>query len=339
VNVVVYWLQNPENGERRFVGQREHDELVDRGWKPVEGAPDPVDRADRLLTVDTKLAVKLGLASGKASSVTQLASDRNLNVIATLHSGFGEAAIGWLNGGLVRMLLITIFGTAVYAAFHAPGHGSAEAIAVTTLGLLLGVPLLAGYATWWEILLILGGLAMVAFEVFVFPHAGIMIISGVLMMIVGLVMTFVGTEPAGTGSHILPRLPGTMDALKHGLAFVTGGLICSALLCAWLSKYLPALPYFGKLVINTTVGGSATPSVVTPGGLAPAPASTWPAIGTMGRTTTDLRPGGAAEYPDASGTDVRVFSVVSESGFLPAGAPVVVREVGGGRVVVRSTVA
>ncbi len=198
------------------------------------------------------------------------------------------------------------------------------------------MPLLAGYATWWEIVLILGGLAMIAFEIFVFPHSGLMVVGGVLMMVIGLVLTFVGGEPAG-GSHFFPRLPGTMTALKHGLAFVTAGLICSALLSAWLSRFLPRIPYFNRLVLTATAGGGA--ATAASGGMVPAPKSTWPPVGSVGRAVTPLKPGGSAEFPNATGTDSLIFSVVSESGFLDVGSPVIVREVGGGRVVVRSTTA
>jgi membrane-bound serine protease (ClpP class) len=332
--VAVYWVQAP-GGERRFVNQPDYEKLIADDWKPVEGVPNPVDPADRLLTVHADLAVTLGLASGKAASVEQLAANRNLSIVETLKSGAGEAIIAWLNSGWVRMFLITIFGASIYAAVHAPGHGTAEALSLTTLGLLLGVPLLTGYATWWEILLIVGGLAMVAFEIFVFPHAGIMVVAGALMMLVGLVLTFVGGEP--DGSRIMPKLPGTMAALKHGLMFVTAGMVCSAMLSWWISRYLPKIPYFNRLVLTATSGGG--PAVATAGGLVPAPQSTWPPVGSVGRAVTPLRPGGSAEFPDPTGADFQIFSVVSESGFLPEGAPVTVREVGGGRVVVRSTTA
>jgi membrane-bound serine protease (ClpP class) len=330
--VVVYYVENPQTHERKFVDEKQYNELTAEGWKPVEGVPNPVDPADRLLTVHTDLALALGLASGRAATAEELATARNLTIRETLKSGFGEAAIAWLNGGLVRMVLIMVLGAALYAAMHAPGHGAAEAISVTCLGLLLGVPLLAGYATWWEILLILGGIAMVAFEIFVFPHTGLMVVAGVLMMLVGLVLTFVGGEPGG--SRIAPHLPGTVDALKHGLGFVTAGLVCSVLLCWWLSRYLPALPYFNKLVLTTTVGS-------TPGhaGTSATVAVAWPPVGALGRSTTPLRPGGSAEFPDPTGASTLIYSVVSESGYLPAGAPLIVREVGGGRVVVRSTTA
>jgi membrane-bound serine protease (ClpP class) len=337
--VVVYWVENPDTHERRFVDQKDYDALTKEGWKPVEGVPNPLDPADKLFTVNTELAVKVGLASGKASSAQELAASRGLAIKETLSSGFGEAAIAWLNSGWVRTILIMIFGAALYAAMHAPGHGASEAIAVTCLGLLLGVPLLAGYATWWEIVLILGGIAMIAFEVFVFPHTGLMVVAGVLMMLVGLVLTFVGGEPGGT--HVVPHLEGTVDAIKRGLAFVTLGLVCSALLCVWISRYLPKIPYFGRLVLNTTSGGSgagvgAVTTTTAAGGASITP---WPPVGAMGRTTTPLRPGGSAEFPDPTGTVPLIYSVVSESGYMPAGTPVLVREVGGGRVVVRSTTA
>ena len=329
VNVVVYWMQSPD-GEKKFVGQAEHDQLLDDGWKAVAGAPDPIDSADTLLTVGTAEAVQIGLASGQASNADALADARGLTISETLDSGFGESVFALLNAGWVRMILITIFGTAVYAALHAPGHGAAEAVAITTLGLLLGIPLLSGYGTWWELALILGGLAMVAFEIFVFPHAGIMIVSGIIMMLVGLVFTFVGLEPGV--SPLSPHLPGTWASLRNGLMFVSGGLVCSILLCAWLSRYLPNLPYFGRLVLSETSGQNSS------SGSAGSNEIHWPTVGAVGRAVTPLKPGGSAEFADADGPQMQVLSVVSESGYLPAGSPVVVREVGGGRLIVRSTI-
>ena len=327
VKAEVYWVQSPD-GEKRFVDPADYAKLTAEGWKPVAGVRNPVDPADRLLTVSTPLAVQLGLATGPSSSVEVLARQRGWTITDRLDSGMGEAIIAMLNTGWLRMILITVFGTAIYAALHAPGHGTAEAIAVTSLGLLLGVPLLAGYATWWEIGLILGGLAMIAFEIFVFPHAGIMIVGGLLMMGVGLILTFVGGEPGGFS--FAPHLPATWANLKNGVFYVAGGLIGSALLCWWLSQYLPQMPYFGRLILTTTNGG------VTSGTTRP---SEWPAVGSVGRAVTPLKPGGSAEFADVTGADVKVFSVVCETGYLAAGSPVIVRESsGGGRVVVRSTV-
>ena len=327
--VVVYWIKDPTTGERRFVGQSDYDALSAKGWEPVEGVPNPVDTADKLLTVTTDMALKLGLATGKAPTVEQLAKDRGLTITETLNSGFNEAAVAWLNNGFVRMLLMMIFGTAIYAALHAPGHGTAEAVAVTTLGLLIGVPLLTGYATWWEIALILGGLALIAFEIFVFPHTGAMIIAGLVMMVGGLVLTFVGPDTGG--SPLSPKLAGSATALRNGVAYVTGGLMGAAVLSWWISRYLPKLPYFSRLVLTATSGGATETREV----IVPIQGLHWPIVGARGWAVTELRPGGSASFPDPSGEGLKQFSVVCENGYLPEGTPVVVTEIGGGRAVVR----
>ncbi|HEY1628986.1 MAG TPA: NfeD family protein, partial [Tepidisphaeraceae bacterium] len=60
------------------------------------------------------------------------------------------------------------------------------------------------------------------------------------------------------------------------------------------------------------------------------------AIGSVGKATTDLRPGGSAQFPDPAVGEPRIANVISESGFVNAGADVVVREVQGNRVIVRT---
>jgi membrane-bound serine protease (ClpP class) len=150
------------------------------------------------------------------------------------------------------------------------------------------------------------------------------------MMLVGLVFTFVGLEPGV--SPLSPHLPGTWASLRNGVLFVSGGLVCSVLLCAWLSRYLPNLPYIGRLVLTATSGQNSI------GGVAGSNEIRWPAVGAVGRAVTPLKPGGSAEFPDADRPLTQVLNVISESGYLPAGSPVVVKEVGGGRLIVRSTI-
>ena len=50
-------------------------------------------------------------------------------------------------------------------------------------------------------------------------------VIGLVLFLGGLVLTFVGSEPAIPG--FLPSLRGTWTALGHGLVTVTAGLLCS----------------------------------------------------------------------------------------------------------------
>jgi membrane-bound serine protease (ClpP class) len=323
VGRTVHWVENGD-GQRRFVDAEQYKKLSGEGWKPVEGVRDPIDAGNTLLTVSTDLALKLGLARGTAPSADALAAERGLTVAATLLPSGGERLISWLDNGIVRFVLMLVFMQSLYAALHAPGHGFPEVLALSSLGVLVGVPMLTGYAQWWEVLAIIVGLVLIAVELFVLPGFGIAGISGIVLFLFGLTMTFVGSEPGGLPG-ILPSMEGTRDALKQGLFIVTGGMLCSLLLWIWLSRYLPKLPYFNKLILIETAGGSAgaTMTPADPGA---------PAVGDSALAVTDLRPGGSARI-ESSGT---ITPVVSESGFVKAGERLVVREVAGNRIVVRA---
>lgn len=326
VGRVVYWIEGP-GGERRFVGEQEYGKLIGDGWKPVEGAPSPVDGAETLLTVDTALATKLGLATGQANSAAALAESRGLSVVADLSPGTGERVVEFMGGGVARTVLLVIFLLSLYIALHTPGHGAAEAVAVITLCMLVGVPLLTGYAQWWEIAAIFVGMALLAVEIFVLPGFGFAGIAGTILLLGGMIMTFVGNGPGVPGVW---GLPSVQQGLRTGLTSVVVGLLCSIVLAAWLRRYLPKMPFFNRLILTATSGGRS----MAPAGPGLAdPNDVWPFAGTVGVAATDLRPGGDAEFPYAD--DRRTTNVVSDGGFVVKGTKVVVKEARRFRVVVR----
>jgi membrane-bound serine protease (ClpP class) len=331
VEPVIYLIVN-ETGVHKAVDAEEYKRLTaDGAWKAVPGIQQPIDRADTLLTVSTNTALLLGLAKQEAASVAGVASARNLNVIATLDTGVGETIIDVLNSGIARFLLLSIFLTCLYAALHAPGHGLAEVLAVLCLAALVGIPLLTGYAQWWEIIAILVGIGLLALEVFVIPGFGVTGFTGIGLILIGFLMTFVAPEP-GRSPVSIPRFEMSWSGLREGLTVTLAGLVCSVLLCMWLRRYLPRLPYFKGLILNTSVGSTAGAMVGSLTNIDPL--SLGPAKGSRGKAVTDLKPGGSAEFLDAAGGS-HIVAVVSDAGFITRGTPLVVREAAGNRVVVR----
>lgn len=320
----VYWMQDPKTGQRQFVDEVGWGQKLRAGWTDVPGTHNPVDGPETLLTVQAEEAVKLGLASGMAGSPADLAGRRGMAVVADLSPGAGEKVVELLNGTAVRGVLVAVLLSSLAVALGAPGHGAAEAVAVVSLGTLVGVPLLTGYAQWWEVGIILAGLALLAFEVFVFPGHGVSAAAGIVMVLGGLVMTFVGGDAIGGG--VLPHSAGAWHDLEHGLSAVGGGVGGAVVLAVLGRKQLGKLPYFNRLVLSTVSGGAAAPDHVPF-------ENAWPGVGTRGRAATDLRPGGSAEFLDLSG-GARGVNVVSDAGYVVAGTTVVVREARGNRVVV-----
>lgn len=329
----VHWIQNDQH-QRRFVDGPEYQQLIKTGdWHPVADVRNPVDAPDTLLTLSTPLAIKLGLAAAEAPSAQALAQMRDYQILATLAPSPGDKLIEWLGSAPSRFVLLVVFLLSLYVALHTPGHGMPEAVALISLGVLVGVPLLTGFAQWWEIVAILVGLALLAFEVFVFPGHMVSGLIGLILVLGGFVMTFVPKEPGGWPGFI-PSLDATRAALQQGLIIVFSGLVCSMLLGMLLSRFLPRIPLFGRLVLTATSGGEPAPDARRPLSSTEPPAL-FPSLGAVGRAITDLRPGGSAEFYDPTTGDTRLVDVVSESGFAPAHSKVLVRELRGGYVLVR----
>ncbi len=331
VGRAVYWVQSPD-GDKKFVGTDEYTKLKAENWTDVPGVPVPVDSAETLLTVGTDLAHKLGLAKAVKSSLTELIGERDLTLVATLEPMFGERIVALLGSDIARGLLMMVFSLSLYAALHTPGHGAPEALAVTCLGALIGIPMLTGYAQWWEIAVVMIGLAFIAFEIFVLPGFGIAGITGLAMVMGGLLMTFVPLEP-GRMPWSLPTIPATWAAVQSGLTVIIIAMLGSIIMSFWMRQYLPKLPIFRRLILTEVAGGSGV--MGTNPTLGNDETATWPAIGSTGRATTDLRPGGSARFQDDAIGAERSANVVSDSGFVAVGTSVVVKEVSGNRVVVR----
>lgn len=333
VSKVVYWVQN-DQGQRRFVDQTQYNALLaSKQWQSVPGAPCPVDGPDTLLTVDSDQAVRYGLATGTAASAQALASNRGYSVVADISPTAGDKVVELLGSTFVRGILLVVFLQCLYIVLHAPGHGVAETCGVVALGLMLGVPLLTGYAQWWEILTIFVGLALVALEILV-PGHFVPGICGLILVFFGVIMTFVPKEPGGLPT-ILPGLHASLLSLRKGVTVVGVSLLVSMVMWAWLSRFLPKMPYFNRLVLTATSGN--LPATGIPESR-PIGEVAWPPIGAIGRAVSELRPGGSAEFFDARTSDTRITSVVSENGFLAVGTEVVVRELVGPSIVVRQRI-
>jgi membrane-bound serine protease (ClpP class) len=332
--ITAHWIQD-EQGNRRFVNDADYKSLTESGkWKVVAGAADPIDGDKTLLTLHSAEARQYGFSRGEAMNAEDLAAHRGFTLVARYESGFGDTLVGLLGGPIVRGLLLIIFLNALFLSLKTPGHGAPEAIALLSLGLLVGIPLLTGYAQWWEVGMIVIGLALICFEIFVFPGHLVSLIAGTLMVVVGLLLTFMGDIWSVPGSW---NMPGTWTLLNRGITVTVGGLFGALVVFALLRKILPYTPYFRRLVLP-----SATPSnaPATPArGYFSVPAAVndpedhWPFVGTVGTAVSELKPGGNARFPYAA--DLKDTSVVSEAGYIAPGTKIIVREVHGNRVVVR----
>jgi len=145
-------------------------------------------------------------------------------------------------------------------------------------------------------------------------------VLGVGLMAVGLLSSFVPSEP-GTGNWPRwPTLPGTFTYMRHGLWAIAGGMTGSLIGMVFLARYMPKVPVAGRLIAPNPTREQI--EVADPyEGLAQ--------VGDVGRSEGPLRPAGKARF------GAMLVDVVTEGEYVEKGLRVEVVERCGNRVVVR----
>ncbi|HVK15659.1 MAG TPA: NfeD family protein, partial [Fimbriiglobus sp.] len=163
------------------------------------------------------------------------------------------------------------------------------------------------------------GLILVLLEVFVLPGIGAAGITGVLLMLVSLgLVTFGGNE--------IPQTAAEWFLIGKKMAQYLIGMIASFGLALLIARYLPNIPYANRLMLvppGEKPGAEDEPPVLPGAALAAS------LLGAVGTAVTVLRPAGTVHFGD------QYVDVVTEGGYIPAGARVQVVEVEGTRIVVK----
>ena len=344
----VWWVENVQTGERRFVDADGKTELL--GDKPLFGdeknggewrlvatyhdslsgkdvpAKQPVDSANELLTIDQREAVAYGLATGIARDLDAVTELLGLSSPPTYLEITGwEKFVMWLNSPLVRGILFVIVLLGAYIEFQSPGLILPGAAAGVALVIFLAAPYAAGLADVWTFVLLGLGIVLLAIELFIIPGFGIVGLLGIVLILISFIGTFVPTEPVPDDGgpwwrFAWPSLPGTWDAIKIGIMSLSGSVIVAFVGILLILRYLPQLSIGRHLI-------PANPQAATVG-LAHAELSV-ALVGEIGVVTGDLRPAGQARFGQ------EIVDVVSQGEYVEAGKHVQVLRHEGMNVVVR----
>ncbi len=342
----VWWLENVRNGDREFVFREEKEKRLHEGdhapkegvekpdidWKLVESYYDellktnvpvrqPIDGEDQLLVVSPGEAIAYGFCKGIVSDESDLRSRYGLAQIIRLEPLWSESLAHWLTSVYVRGFLLIVLFLAAYVEFHTPGVGLAGLVALIALAIFVGAPYVTGLANVWEIVLIAAGLLLICLELFVIPGFGIAGISGVMMVLTGLVATFIPDEPGRTFPSLFPALPTTLHGLRIAVITLVSSMTASLIGMIMLSRFLPRVPVFNKLI-----PANPTPSQV----LVEDPYRGAARVGDVGVAEGMLRPAGKARFGSM------LVDVVTQGELIDASATVEVIERRGNRVVVRA---
>jgi membrane-bound serine protease (ClpP class) len=217
------------------------------------------------------------------------------------------------------MLLFLVGIVAFYVELKTPGLSVPGLIGVVCFGLFFFGHHVVGLAQAWEALVFLLGLALLAVEIFVLPGFGVAGVTGAVLMLGALVLAQVPDLWPG-GAYGGVQWPLVIDALGRTTLGIALGVV-GAIGLAWIVPHSPLARFVTLEAPAVTAGlhGSATPE------------GREAFVGKVGVAETDLRPAGRVRIGDAH------FDVVSEGGYIDAGAAVTVVTTRGNALVVRGS--
>ena len=251
------------------------------------------------------------LSAGTAKDIDDLLVQRfgsGTRTVTTLAVTWSESLAVWLNA--ISTILLGVGLLALYIEFKTPGFGIFGMVGIGCLAIVFLGSYVAGLSGHEPMLVFGLGLVLVAVEIFFFPGVVILALTGLLLMLGSLVWAMADlwpNEPLSTAW--------TGDAFVAPLSNVGLGLVIAAALGVALARFLPRGWFWDKMVVQSTVGGSAQ---ISGGGMI-AGSDVASLVGREGVAATGLRPSGQVEI------DGRRFEARVEIGAIERGRPVIVR--------------
>ncbi len=303
------------DGTIGYFGQTELDHQADpAAWTRGEEVTTP----GRPLRLKGDTALELGLAR---NTVQDFAAFKQIygieNELVVAEPGWAHFLIDWLAEPTLAWMLLLIGLAALYAELQSPGIGIGGFVAGVCFLLYFWSKHLDGTAGWLEVLLFAAGVSCILLEMFVLPGTAIFGLGGGLLIITSLVLA--------SQTFVVPHNDYQLAQLRDSLLGLIGVFAGVVVLAVLMRHYLPYTPFFNRVMLEPPSGAELEDlahreALVNLDHL----------LGHQGTTTTQLTPSGKARFGQ------QLVDVIADGEVIGRGADVVVVEVQGNRVVVRS---
>jgi membrane-bound serine protease (ClpP class) len=266
----------------------------------------------KLLTLTTDEAVRVGYARPVDSWTALMAELRSVGApVREARVNWAEGLVRFFTHPLVAPLLLSLGFLGLLIELKTPAFGMAGVFGAICLGLFFGSHYLVGLAGWEELMLLVGGVALIGVEMFVLPGFGVAGVAGSLAVLGSVYLSLVSQFSS--------------EADMSQAAGVLSAAILIVIVGAW--ALLRTLPRSGRFSRSGVMLENATDRAT---GYISNPVRE-ELVGATGVAITDLRPSGAALFGDER------VDVVADSSFIGAGTPVrIVRSEGYRHVVIAS---
>jgi membrane-bound serine protease (ClpP class) len=201
----------------------------------------------KVITFTTEEAMRNGYCEGEANSikeVMQKAGIQNYEIKEYKVTGL-EKFILFLINPLIQGILIMIIVGGIYFELQTPGIGFPIAASITAAMLYFAPLYLEGLAQNWEIMLFIGGVVLIAIEIFAIPGFGVAGFTGIALLIAGLTLSMVDNVVFEFDALT------ALNAILKAFFIVVTSLLLSLLFSIMLSKQLFAGRRIRGLALDT----------------------------------------------------------------------------------------
>ena len=301
------------DGTTLYMGSQAFEDLSQTEKERVSSKKTIVAKGE-LLTMNDTEAVELGFSSMSVDTIDEMLRRMEIEnyKLIRIEESWSEAFVRFIGGIAPFLLMIGL--AALYIEIKAPGFGVPGIIGIICLFLVFLSQYLVGLADYTEFLLLILGIILLSFELFVIPGFGITGITGLLCITAGAILAlqdFVIPDPS---------FPWQAELLSKNIVHVLGALFMAVILALFALRFL--LPKLSAFVegpyLDTTLKDSHADSVEAGGAK----------TGDIGIAMTLLRPSGKVKIKD------EIFDVVTEGEFIKRGIPVKILEIKGNRIIV-----
>jgi membrane-bound serine protease (ClpP class) len=314
------------DGQTRALTLGELERLEKEGLSDIERVG-IISQQGKLLSLSAGEALRYGLASGLVETREDLFSAINFRgeIVETSPSG-ADLIISLLTSAPVQTILILLALVMIFLELQTPGFGIPGITAVISFLIVFGTSALLGRVGSLEIILLLGGLGLLAVELFVIPGFGVVGISGFICIGISLVLSM--------QDFVIPRFDWEWALFGRNALVVFIGLLAAITGIAIIALLGPRLKMFDRIMLKAQITGTAGgPDPDSPAGkeiiLIEDEENLSALVGKIGVADSILRPAGKAVIND------KVYSVEADNEFIDSGRGIIVTRVRGNRIIVR----
>ncbi len=256
---------------------------------------------EKVTAFSTSEALDAGFSDGTVTSLNEMLERLDMAdaSIDTYQPTLTDDIIGFLSNAGVRALLVMLIIGGIYMEMHTPGLGFAAAVALIATCLYFLPMIITHTIAAWIVIMLVVGVVLIAFELFVIPGFGICGISGIVAVLVALCAAIV---PDGGAEEF------SLASIGRPIIIVGVGLGAAVALVGWLtSRHGPKfLRKHSELLLTQDVKDGYIGVDMSPARF----------VGHRAKAMTDMRPAGKILL----GEDV--YDAVSTGAFIAAGSHV-----------------